>query len=61
MELIESWRACLARNTDRVASRNQEARKAGLQEREDYERTREEARRAAAADRHAKLMKGRKS
>jgi hypothetical protein len=47
-------------DTDRVATRNAEARKAGRLERETYEREREEARRVAAADRHAKLMKERK-
>jgi hypothetical protein len=45
--------------TDRVASRNSEARKAGKQEREAYERGREDARRAAAAKRHAALLDGR--
>jgi hypothetical protein len=45
--------------TDRVASRNADARKTGRQEREAYERTREEARRSAAADRDAKLRKRR--
>ena len=47
-------------DTDAVASRNAEARKAGRLERETYERQREDARRAANADRHDKLMKGRK-
>jgi hypothetical protein len=41
---------------DRVASRNSEARKAGKLERDTYEREREDARRAAAAKRHAKLL-----
>ena len=43
-------------DTDRVATRNAEARKAGRLEREAYERRREETRRAAAAERHAKLV-----
>jgi len=43
--------------TDRVASRNSEARKLGKQQREAYERGREDARRAAAAKRHAELLK----
>jgi hypothetical protein len=42
--------------TDEVASRNADARKAGRSEREDYERTREETRRSAAAKRQAKLL-----
>jgi hypothetical protein len=42
--------------TDRVASRNSEARKLGKQERDTYERAREDARRAAAAKRHAQLL-----
>ena len=46
-------------DTDRVANRNAEARKAGRQEREAYERQRDDAHRTAAADRHAKLMKRR--
>lgn len=41
---------------ERVASRNADARKEGKQERETYERGREDARRAAAAKQHAKLM-----
>jgi hypothetical protein len=45
--------------TDRVASRNADARKTGRQEREAYERGREEARRSAAAEREAKLRKRR--
>jgi hypothetical protein len=45
--------------TDRVASRNADARKAGRLEREAYEREREEARRTAAADRDAKLRERR--
>jgi hypothetical protein len=43
--------------TDAVASRNADARKAGRLEREAYEREREEARRAVAAERRAKLLK----
>jgi hypothetical protein len=43
--------------TDRVESRNADARKAGRAEREAYERKRDAARRAAAAERHAKLVK----
>ena len=40
-----------------IASRNADARKQGRQERESYERNREDARRAAAAKRHAQLLK----
>ena len=43
--------------TDRVASRNADARKQGKREREEYERGRDEARRAADAKRHAELLK----
>jgi hypothetical protein len=43
--------------TDRVASRNAEARKAGRLERDAYEREREAARRAAAHKRDAHLLK----
>jgi hypothetical protein len=43
--------------TDRVASRNADARKTGRLEREAYERGRAEARRSAAAERDAKLRK----
>jgi hypothetical protein len=43
--------------TDRVASRNADARKTGRLEREAYERGRDEARRSAAAEREAKLRK----
>ena len=46
--------------TDRVASRNADARKAGRTERETYERERDDARRTAAAKREAKLRKGSK-
>jgi hypothetical protein len=42
--------------TDRVASRNSEARKAGRAEREAYERKRDDARRAEDAKRQAALM-----
>jgi hypothetical protein len=45
--------------TDDVASRNAEARKRGKQQRESYERTREDARRAAEAKQHVKLLKRR--
>jgi hypothetical protein len=45
--------------TDRVASRNADARKAGRLEREEYERERDEVRRSAAAKRDAKLLKRR--
>ena len=41
---------------EHVATRNTEARKAGKLERDTYERGREDARRAAAAKRHAKLL-----
>jgi hypothetical protein len=41
---------------DRVASRNADARKDGKQRRESYERSREEARRAAAAKQQAELL-----
>ena len=44
---------------DRVASRNAEARKQGKQRRESYERTREAARREAAAKQHAELLRRR--
>ena len=45
--------------TDRVASRNADARKAGRIEREAYERQRDEARHVADAERRAKLVKKR--
>jgi hypothetical protein len=45
--------------TDEIASRNAAARKAGRQEREEYERRRDETRDAEAAKRHAKLLKRR--
>jgi hypothetical protein len=41
---------------DRVALRNSEARKVGKQQRDTYERERDEARRAAAARRHAEFL-----
>jgi hypothetical protein len=44
-------------DTDRVADRNAEARKAGRIEREAYERQRDDARRTAAAEREAKFRK----
>jgi len=44
---------------ERVASRNADARKQGKQRRESYERSREDARRAAAAKQHAQLMRRR--
>jgi hypothetical protein len=44
---------------ERVASRNATARKAGKQRRETYERSREDARRTAAARRDALLSKRR--
>ena len=44
---------------ERVASRNADARKSGKQEREAYERGRENARQAAAARRHAELLRRR--
>jgi hypothetical protein len=44
---------------DRIASRNAEARKEGRRQREAYERGREDLRRAAAAKRHAQLLKRR--
>jgi len=47
--------------TDRVASRNADARKQGKQRRETYERSREDARRAAAAKQHAELMNRRRT
>jgi hypothetical protein len=50
-----AWKETLAG----VASRNAEARKAGREERDTYERGREDARRAAAAKRHVKLLKRR--
>jgi hypothetical protein len=45
--------------TDRVASRNAEARKAGKREREAYEQGRENLRRTAAAKRQAELRRRR--
>jgi hypothetical protein len=43
-----------------VATRNADARKAGKIEREGYERERDDVRRAAAAKRHAALLKSHK-
>jgi hypothetical protein len=43
--------------TDRIASRNAETRKAGRLEREEYERTRDEARRSAHLRRQGKLLR----
>jgi hypothetical protein len=42
---------------ERIAARNDEARKAGRQRREDYERQRQEARNAADLRRRAALLK----
>jgi hypothetical protein len=42
---------------ERIAARNDEARKAGKQRREDYERRRAEARQAADVRRRAALLK----
>ena len=44
---------------ERIASRNAEARKAGKRQREAYELGRESARQAAAARRHAELLRRR--
>jgi hypothetical protein len=44
---------------ERVASRNADARRSGKLEREAYEQDRESARRAAAARRHAELLRRR--
>jgi hypothetical protein len=41
---------------ERIAARNADARREGKQRRESYEGSREEARRAAAARRHAELL-----
>jgi hypothetical protein len=48
----QAWRKA----TEDVASRNAAARKLGKQQREAYERGRDDARRAAAARRHARLV-----
>ena len=45
--------------TDQIATRNVATQKAGKQEREEYERVRDKARRASAAARHAELLKRR--
>jgi hypothetical protein len=42
---------------ERIAARNDQARKAGKQRREDYERARQEARNAADLRRRAALLK----
>jgi hypothetical protein len=42
---------------ERIAARNDQARKAGKQRREDYERQRQEARNAADLRRRAALLK----
>jgi hypothetical protein len=44
---------------ERIASRNAEARRSGKQEREAYERSRENARQAAAARRHSEMLRRR--
>jgi hypothetical protein len=44
---------------ERVAARNADARRSGRLEREAYERERENARQAAAARRHAELLRRR--
>ena len=49
----KAWRDA----TELVASRNADARKQGKREREEYERGREDARRAAEAKRHVELLK----
>lgn len=59
-----TWRSSEARGerawkeaTDRVASRNDAAQKAGKQEREEYERAREDAKRTRSAERRERLVK----
>jgi hypothetical protein len=52
-----AWRAA----TERVAERNKAARKGGKQRREAYERQRDDSRRAAERERHAKLIQSRSS
>jgi hypothetical protein len=42
--------------TEAVAARNQQAQKAGREERQAYERQRDDARRAAEARTHARLL-----
>jgi hypothetical protein len=49
----KAWQA----ETDRIAARNADARKAGRVEREEYEKGRDEARRAVAAKQRAELLK----
>jgi hypothetical protein len=51
----QGWKEAM----ERVAARNAEARKAGKRERETYERDRADARQAAAARRHAELLRSR--
>jgi hypothetical protein len=46
---------------DQVASRNQEARKAGKLRRETYQRERDAVRQAAEARRHAELLNRRRT
>ena len=48
----QAWKEAM----EGVASRNAEARKAGKRQREEYERGREDMRRASAARRHEQLM-----
>jgi hypothetical protein len=48
-----AWKA----DRERIAARNDEARKAGRQRRDDYERQRAEARHAADVRRRAALLK----
>jgi hypothetical protein len=48
-----AWKA----DRERIAARNDEARKAGKQRRDDYERQRAEARQAADVRRRAALLK----
>lgn len=48
----QAWKEAM----EDVASRNAEARKAGKRRREEYERGREDLRRAAAVRRHEQLM-----
>jgi hypothetical protein len=44
--------------TEAVAARNQQAQKAGREERKAYERQRDDVRRAAEARTHARLLDG---
>ena len=52
-----AWKAA----TDLVAERNRAARKGGKESREAYERQRDDSRRAAERERHAKLIASRSS